>query len=336
MKSIGGSLIGNSEAIASVRTMIRFAIKASNSVLITGASGCGKEVVARSIHEASDRGDAPFLAINSGAIPAELIESELFGHEAGSFTGASSRHVGIFEQAHGGTLFLDEIGEMPLMLQVKLLRVLEEGIIRRVGGREDIAIDVRIVAATNRDLRREMEEGRFREDLYYRLCVLPIGIAPLRDRKEDIQPLLEHFLDQSGKDAAPVFSADAIERLAAHDWPGNVRELRNLVDRALIFFSGQTVGAQDIGLLLDIADQMYASGSKAAISEPKAQSVDIGTNFSLQRHLQDEERRLMIEALTQCGGVIAKAARMVDIQRTTFVEKMRRHRISREEPSIAA
>jgi sigma-54 specific flagellar transcriptional regulator A len=339
---ISEMLVGRSEAIASVRTMIRYAVKATTTVLVTGPSGCGKEVVARSIHRESDRADGPFLAINGGAIPSELIESELFGHEGGSFTGATSRHLGIFEQADGGTLFLDEVGEMPLSLQVKLLRVLEEGTIRRVGGREDIKVDVRIVAATNRDLKLEIGAGRFREDLFYRLCVLPIRMPSLGERREDVALLIEHFLKQNEQIEAPTFAKDAIDRLAAYAWPGNVRELRNLVERASIFFSGQTIVAKEVDLLLDIASQTAnvapaaasaGAGDAATAPQPAASLFEGG--FSLQRHMQEEERRLIVDALVECGGVIAKAARMVDVQRTTFVEKMRRHGINREDQLAA-
>ena len=341
---ISEMLVGRSEAIASVRTMIRFAVKATTTVLVTGPSGSGKEVVARSIHQESDRADGPFLAINSGAIPSELIESELFGHEGGSFTGATSRHLGIFEQADGGTLFLDEVGEMPLSLQVKLLRVLEEGTIRRVGGREDIKVDVRIVAATNRDLKLEIGAGRFREDLFYRLCVLPIRMPSLGERREDVALLIEHFLNQNDKVEAPSFSADALERLAAYGWPGNVRELRNLVERATIFFSGQQIVAKEVDLLLDIASQTAnvaqnavttAEGGTVEAAQPVASAPIFENGFSLQRHMQEEERRLIVDALVECGGVIAKAARMVDVQRTTFVEKMRRHGINRDDQLAA-
>ncbi len=316
--------------------MIRFSVNAKASVMITGPSGCGKEVVAQAIHRASRRKDQPFIAINSGAIPADLIESQLFGHEAGSFTGATGRHIGLFEQAEGGTLFLDEIGEMPLAMQVKLLRVIEERSIRRIGGTKQIPIDVRIVAATNRDLRREIAAGSFREDLFYRLCVIPMNIPSLSARPEDVEPLVEHFINliEPGEER-PMLSADAIARLAAHDWPGNVRELRNVVERAGIFFPGQTIGRDQVELLLTETSVVPMFLHTADRPGATVANVEFAQGFSLQNHLQSEERRLLVDALVECGGVIAKAARLVDVQRTTLVEKMRRHNISREERQVA-
>ena len=336
---ISEMVVGKSDAIASVRTMIRFSVNASASVLITGPSGCGKEVVAKAIHRASRRKDRPFIAINSGAIPAELIESELFGHEGGSFTGAMNRHIGLFEQADGGTLFLDEIGEMPLALQVKLLRVIEERSIRRVGGSKQIPIDVRIVAATNRDLQQQIAAGDFREDLFYRLCVIPICIPSLSERPEDVASLIDHFIGliEPG-DVRPILSEEAIERLAAYSWPGNVRELRNVVERAAIFFPGQTIGRDEAELLLTeqaVVAIHHKSADATASAGETADKASFFDGFSLQEHLQEEERRLMIEALVECGGVIAKAARLVDVQRTTFVEKMRRHGITRDDREAA-
>ena len=336
---ISEMVVGKSDSIASVRTMIRFSVNASASVLITGPSGCGKEVVAKAIHRASKRKDQPFIAINSGAIPNELIESELFGHEGGSFTGAHSRHIGLFEQANGGTLFLDEIGEMPLALQVKLLRVIEERSIRRVGGSKQIPVNVRIVAATNRDLQREIAAGAFREDLFYRLCVIPICIPSLGERPEDVAPLIDHFIGliEPGE-VRPSLSENAIDRLSAYSWPGNVRELRNVVERAAIFFPGQTIGHEEAELLLTeraVVAMHHNSADAVASTAETAIKARFSEGFSLQDHLQDEERRLMIDALVECGGVIAKAARLVDVQRTTFVEKMRRHGISREDSQAA-
>jgi sigma-54 specific flagellar transcriptional regulator A len=336
IKIISELVIGESEAIASVRTMIRYSINAKASVMITGASGSGKEVVAQAIHRASRRRDEPFIAVNSGAISPELIESELFGHEGGSFTGATGRHIGLFEQANGGTLFLDEIGEMPLALQVKLLRVIEERSIRRVGGTKQIPVDVRIIAATNRDLHQEIATGGFREDLFYRLCVIPISLPALAARLEDVGPLVAHFIGliDPGEER-PVLNEAAIARLAAHDWPGNARELRNVVERAGIFFPGQTIGAEEVELLLTETSVVPMFLRTADRPEAKVANVEFAQGFSLQDHLQSEERRLLVEALVECGGVIAQAARLVDVQRTTFVEKMRRHNISRDERQAA-
>ncbi len=241
-------LVGQSAAIERIRQLIQKVAPTDARVLITGESGVGKEVVARHIHAQSRRASGPFVAVNCGAIPSELIESELFGHEKGAFTSATRQHKGKFEQAHEGTLFLDEIGEMPLSAQVKLLRAIEERAITRVGGEKKIPVDVRIVAATNKDLRKEIEAGRFRADLFHRLNVIEIHIPPLRERKEDIPLLVEHFLKEFEQQGLKPkrFPPETIQALQEYSWPGNIRELKNAIERLLIVVEGDTVTPQDV------------------------------------------------------------------------------------------
>ncbi|HEY0325128.1 MAG TPA: sigma-54 dependent transcriptional regulator, partial [Allosphingosinicella sp.] len=248
---IAAFLVGESRAIKEVRLQVAQVAPSDASVIVTGPSGSGKEMVARAIHAASLRSEAAHVSVNCGAIPRELIESELFGHEKGSFTGAHAQHRGRFEEADGGTLFLDEIGDMPHDMQVKLLRVLEDRRVQRVGGRGAIPVDTRIVSATHRDLDTAIDEKRFREDLFYRLAVFPIDLPSLAERREDVAPLIQHFLAQHDNKRTGVrFNAAALDRLAGHDWPGNVRELRNLVERAGILFPEEIVGAEQVELML--------------------------------------------------------------------------------------
>ncbi len=356
------TLIGETPAILALRNLVRHVAPSEASVLLTGPSGAGKEVVARAIHDHSGRGNKPFVAVNCGAIPRELLESELFGHEKGSFTGAHTQHKGKFEEAHGGTLFLDEIGDMPADMQVKLLRVLEERAVQRVGGRGQIDVDVRIVAATHRDIDRAIDEGKFREDLFYRLAVFPIDIPPLSERIEDIPLLVRHFLDKQGKRAAGLaFSPAALARLADHGWPGNVRELRNFVERACILFAGRTVGADEAASLLlrrgrvgaieraalwEATNRIAAATMAVAEIEAPAEAHDevivpiraeveiadtrelaSGQPVALRDMLAEIERRYIEEALTLSDGVVADAARMLSLQRTTLIEKMRKYEV---------
>ena len=237
-------LVGRSPAMQEVYRVVARLMATDLTVLITGESGTGKELVARALHDFGKRRERPFVAINMAAIPRELIESELFGHERGAFTGAAARAAGRFEQANGGTLFLDEIGDMPIEAQTRLLRVLQQGEYTTVGGRRPIRADVRIVAATHRDLTASIEQGRFREDLYYRLNVVPLRLPPLRERLEDLPLLAHHFLDRVQSEGLPAktIDADGMERLKAHGWPGNVRELENLVRRLAALYSEDTIG----------------------------------------------------------------------------------------------
>ena len=249
------AMVGDSDALTEVRELIAKVGPTSARVLITGENGTGKELVARALHEASPRRDNPFVEVNCAAIPSELIESELFGHVKGSFTGAVGDRAGKFEQADGGTLFLDEVGDLSLPAQAKLLRVLQEGVVTRIGGSKSIQVDVRVLAATNKELEEEIEDGHFREDLLYRLNVVPIHVPTLRERKEDIPGLVAHFVEQlSAGGGVPrrKFSVEAVRHLQSRTWPGNVRELRNAVERILILASGKTIHAEDIeGLLPD-------------------------------------------------------------------------------------
>lgn len=345
-------IIGNSAAIREIRGLIRFAAETRASVLITGPSGTGKELVAQALHRASRRAAAPFVAVNSGAIPRDLIESELFGHEKGSFTGAVARRHGHFEAANDGTLFLDEIGEMPLDMQVRLLRVLEDQKVRRIGSNDDVHVDVRLIAATHQCLESAIADGRFRADLFYRLNVLPIELPSLADRLEDLPMLIAHFLSRGfASDCPPVFTDAALDILMAHDWPGNVRELKNLVERAAVFFRGMDVGRDEMVMLLRparsarqaavataatdaalpaIATPVAAVPSNVvALAANQADTVRFARPMDLREHLQQEEKRVLIEALESTGGVVSAAARLVMLQRTTFVEKMKRYDIDR-------
>jgi sigma-54 dependent transcriptional regulator, flagellar regulatory protein len=243
-------LVGRSQAMERLRNAVRLVAASDASVLICGPSGSGKEVVARAIHMLSPRAGRANVALNCGAIPRDLIESELFGHEKGAFTGALAQYRGRIEEADGGTLFLDEIGDMPADMQVRLLRVLEERRISRVGGRGSIPVNVRVIAATHRDIDAAIDAGSFREDLFYRLAVFPIIVPPLAERAEDIADLVTHFLGRSAQGRRVKFTAGALARLAAHNWPGNVRELRNVIDRAVIIYAGQSVDSDQIEAIL--------------------------------------------------------------------------------------
>jgi sigma-54 specific flagellar transcriptional regulator A len=319
-------------------------------VIVTGPSGSGKEVVARAIHAESPRAAKAYVPVNCGAIPRDLLESELFGHEKGSFTGAVAQKRGRFEEAHGGTLFLDEIGDMPADMQVKLLRVLEERSIQRVGGLGEIAVDTRIVSATHRDLDEAIGGQSFREDLFYRLSVFPIEVPSLAARSEDVPLLIAHFLDaMAGRSARPRFTSEAMDRLVSHDWPGNVRELRNVVERATILFPGQSVsGEQAMPLLSRRGGALRApvperpSVALAAAEAPapiqlatsetapadNAARLDEGP-VNLRLIMSDLEEAYISEALRLTDGVVAEAARLLSLQRTTLIEKMRKYSLTK-------
>jgi sigma-54 specific flagellar transcriptional regulator A len=316
-------LLGQSPAMQTVRDLIARVAVRNASVLVTGPSGSGKERVARAIHAESDRSGGPFVAINCGAIPRDLLESELFGHEKGSFTGAHATRIGRFEEANGGTLFLDEIGDMPHDMQVKLLRVLEERVVERVGGRTKIPVDVRIISATHRDLEAAITDGSFREDLYYRLAVFPIELPSLGDRTGDLPLLVDHFIQLLGeRRGAVTFSRDGIARLAAHGWPGNLRELRNLVERAAILHSGETIGWFEIDRLLT---RSTAPVSPAPTPVHSASPTFATGTIDLREILAELEGRYIREAIERSSGVIAEAARSLGLNRTTLIEKMRRY-----------
>ena len=333
---IGLSIIGQSDAVNLLRDMISRVAAASVPVLLNGPSGSGKEMVARAVHMASNRADAPFVAINCGAIPVDLIESELFGHEKGSFTGATARRIGRFEEADGGTLFLDEIGDMRFDMQVKLLRVLEEGMITRVGGTGTISVNVRIISATHQDLGTAIDEGRFREDLYFRLGVIPVLVPDLASRAEDIPLLINHFQRNAPQAGKARFDPSALARLMEHGWPGNVRELRNVVERTCVLYPGEMVGAREVELLLGRAPQrlvhpepcmlrVVESGIAPVLSANMTNPIPVDLKLILET--MELERIQM--ALDMADGVISEAARLLTLKRTTLIEKMRKYGVDR-------
>ncbi len=333
------SLVGASRPVQRVREMMGQVVDKEVTVLITGESGTGKEVVARNIHHHSPRKDGPFVPVNCGAIPAELLESELFGHEKGAFTGAISSRPGRFELAQGGTLFLDEIGDMPLNMQVKILRVLQERTFERVGGSKPMEADVRIIAATHRNLEAMISSGDFREDLYYRLNVFPIEMAPLRDRTDDIPLLINELVARMEKEkrGSIRLNSAAILSLCRHEWPGNVRELANLVERLAIMHPYESIGVRE----LPNKYRHVEAGEEEELEEEEfpAPAAGFGGNddaallplngLNLKEHIEDIERRLIEQALEDCEGVVARAAEKLQLRRTTLVEKMRKYGIQR-------
>lgn len=323
-------LIGDSAPMAVLRDMVRRVARSSASVMICGASGSGKEVVARAIHMASARAAKPYVALNCGAIPAELIESELFGHEKGAFTGAQNRRIGHFENADKGTLFLDEIGDMRFDMQVKLLRVLEDGLVSRVGGNSMSPVDVRIISATHQNIDDAITQGRFREDLFFRLGVVLLQVPSLAERVEDIPQLIAHF--QKGKSIAACchFDASAIQRLMLHSWPGNVRELRNVVERASVLFSGETVDAFAADQLLGrTALQPAHIVRELPIVVAPFAPVSSDGPIDLKAQIERIELERIQVALDRADGVISEAARMLTLKRTTLIEKMRKYGVER-------
>lgn len=320
-----------------VRRLVEQVAGFNANVLITGESGTGKEWTARCIHEMSPRRDKPFIPVNCGAIPTELMESELFGHEKGAFTGAVAARIGRFEAAEGGTLFLDEIGDMSLSMQVKLLRVLQERVFERVGSNQSRPADVRIIAATHRDLEQEIQQDNFREDLFYRLNVFPIELPPLRERLEDLHELANSSLQRCAANGLePIKLTDsALRALHEHEWPGNVRELSNLMERLCILYPG---GRVDQRLL----PQRYAgsgasatlpTGSNAATPAPAATPADLiaaCNGMPLKDYLESIEIALIDAALKEAGGIVAHAAEKLQIRRTTLSEKMKRFGIALE------
>jgi two-component system nitrogen regulation response regulator GlnG len=330
-------LIGRSPAMQEIYRVIARLVNTEMTVLIHGESGTGKELVARALHDFGRRRDKPFVAVNMAAIPRELIESELFGHEKGAFTGAVNRGLGRFEQAAGGTLFLDEIGDMPLEAQTRLLRVLQSGEFSPVGGRQAIRADVRIIAATHRDLRQMIQQGAFREDLFYRLNVVPLRLPPLRQRSEDIPDLARHFLAQAQRDglAPKSLDASAIERLKAYSWPGNVRELENLMRRIAVLYSESMIDRRIVTAAL--AEQEPAGVPRAgAGNETLSQSVErhLDTYFRAHAHglpasglydriLREIERPLLALSLQATRGNQIRAAEMLGLNRNTLRKKLR-------------
>jgi DNA-binding NtrC family response regulator len=305
------AMIGCGPRMKAIFELLRKAAPSTGRVLITGENGTGKELVARALHEHSKRAAEPFVKLNCAAIPSELIESELFGHEKGSFTGATQQRRGKFEQAHGGTLFLDEIGDMNPGAQAKVLRVLQEGELERVGGSTTLTVDVRVVAATNKNLPGEIAAGRFREDLYYRLNVVPIDLPPLREHREDIPALVEHFLRQvcAANDRRPVaMTREAVGLLLQHDWPGNVRELRNTVERLVILSSGPAIGEDEV---------------RAVLPGVKPVRGRFARNTPLRDLVASAERELVLAALEANEHHVANTARELGLERSHLYKKMR-------------
>jgi DNA-binding NtrC family response regulator len=323
LKQLGSSdFIGQSAPMRRVFELIEKVAPSKASVAITGESGTGKEMVSRAIHNLSPRREKPFIAINCASIPATLIESELFGHERGAFTGADQRRPGVFEMAHGGTLFLDELGEIPIELQAKLLRVLEEGRLRRLGGKVEIEVDVRVLCATNRDLKAEIKAGRFREDLYFRLNVFQVALPPLRERREDVPILVQYFVEKfNGESAKRVHGVhpEAMEVLKNYEWPGNIRELRNAVERAVILCDGELILRDHLppdmagrgpdrqsfkvpyGLTLDVVEREYILGSLQRHGGNKARTAEtLGVS---EKTLYNKLNRYAAEARAQGGGL---------------------------------
>lgn len=374
-KNLSRAFIGASPSADAIRNLIERVASSTATVLITGESGTGKELVARALHDHSDRNGGNFVPINCAAIPKDLLESELFGHRKGAFTGAMADRIGRFELAHGGTIFLDEIGDLSLDMQVKLLRVLQERTVDPVGGLKSVAVDVRVVAATHRDLEAEIEAGRFREDLYYRLNVLPLNTPALRQRTQDVPALLAHFSELfAANGQTPItFTSDFIDALKDYAWPGNVRELSNLVDRFNTLFSGQRLS------LASVPSSLLPKGLRALqaerVSTPVADSLEIvaplskdDTHYSakadmmnpfanpapplamdlhnevediimlaqglpslppeglsLKDRLADIEKDLIVQALNRTDGNVSQTARLLNLQRTTLIEKLNKY-----------
>ena len=331
----GLPLIGRSAAMQDVYRMITRVLDNDLTVLVLGESGTGKELVAEAIHQLGTRSAGPFVAVNTAAIPHELIESELFGHEKGAFTGATARKIGKFEEAGGGTLFLDEIGDMPAAAQTRLLRALQSGRIRRVGGDQDIAVNVRIVAATNRDLTPMIASGDFREDLYYRLNVVPIKLPPLRERDGDVEPLARHFLARAAEEGLPSrrLADNAVDLLETQPWRGNVRELQNLMYRAALLSRDEQIGAETIAGLLDSVSATTA-GALADIGDHVTEWL-AGANLPpgelYHAALAELEAPVFRHALKRTGGNQLKAAQLLGINRNTLRKRLQELAIDPEE-----
>ena len=352
---------GTGPAVIALRQMIEQVAAFDTTVLVLGESGTGKEVVSRAIHQRSPRRDGPFVAINCGAIPPDLLESELFGHEKGAFTGALSTRKGRFEMAEGGTLLLDEIGDMSLPMQVKLLRVLQERSFERVGGNETIRCNVRVIAATHRDLESRIADGKFREDLFYRLNVFPIDVPALRERLEDLPTLAETIAGQLARTGRGEvrFAPDALQALTGYAWPGNVRELTNLVERLAVLHPGGTVRVQDLPVRyradiptvatpappvaadapegeerLDLRSFSFHAPGQHGHAAPPVPAALPDDGLDLRNHMANIELALIHEALERTQGVVAHAAQLLGLRRTTLVEKLRKYGIERDQPEM--
>jgi two-component system, NtrC family, response regulator PilR len=318
------NIIGQSPLMRQIFELIQTIAPQSSRVLITGESGTGKELVARAIHENSARSAEPFITINCGAFPETLLESELFGYRKGAFTGANENRDGLFQAAHGGTLFMDEIGNMTLTMQVKLYRVLQEGKVRPLGSTEESDVDVRVIAATNKEFEKEIAEGRFREDLYYRLSVIPIHLPALRDRREDIPLLARHFLERFRKamdKQIEGISPEALRRLESYDWPGNVRELENTLERAVALETGKLISLDVLGdKIKGSVPEPLAAGDHRGVSIPPG-----GVN--LEEFLATEERGFLLAALEKAGGVRTRAAELLKMSYRSFRHSAKKHGI---------
>ncbi|MCK5203510.1 MAG: sigma-54-dependent Fis family transcriptional regulator [Desulfobacterales bacterium] len=314
------AIIGRSEKMQQVFHLVKKVADCDSTILITGETGTGKGLVAKAIHENSKRKNKPFISINCGAIPENLLESELFGHVRGAFTGATVSKPGKFELARNGTVFLDEIGDMSPDLQVKVLKVLEEGEFEQVGGAKTIKVDVRIIAATNRDLPDEVQKGNFREDLFYRLYVIPIGLPSLRERKSDIPYLMAYFMEMSNRKnnrQLDGITEDALQVMLSYSWPGNVRELRNVVERVVVLKGTGKMSAHDL------PDEL-----KGANGYKSSQSIEISDDgICLNSAVTEFEKALILQSLEKTKWVKNKAAKLLQLNRTTLVEKIKRHRI---------
>lgn len=313
------SIIGESKEIKAVLDWINKVAKTEARILITGENGTGKELVAKAIHQNSNRSNKELIEVNCAAIPNELIESELFGHEKGSFTGASQQRIGKFEQANGSTLFLDEIGDMSLQAQAKVLRAIEEGVIERVGGNSKINVDVRIISATNKNLIEEIKAGNFREDLYHRLNVIPINVPPLRERKDDISILTKYFskkICNQNKIPQKTFTEEAIDILVSHNWTGNVRELRNIVERIIIMISNEIITKEDVLKILPIKENKTDD------------LIDISNSF--QEFKEKAEKAYILKQLEVNNWNISKTAEILDIQRSHLYNKIKKYNIIKE------
>lgn len=311
-------IVGESEQIKSVLELIERVASTDSRVLVTGENGTGKELVAKAIHNKSERSEKELVEVNCAAIPNELIESELFGHEKGSFTGAAQKRIGKFEQANKSTLFLDEIGDMSLQAQAKVLRAIEEGVIERVGGNNKIDVDVRILSATNKDLKNEIKEGNFREDLYHRLNVIPIKVPPLRERKDDIPLLINHFADKickQNKFQPKCFTDEAIELMKNYEWSGNVRELRNIIERMIIMIPVEKISKNDVLSMLPISETKTT------------EFIDITNSF--QEFKEKAEKAFIEKQLTMNNWNISKTAEILDIQRSHLYNKMKKYNIEK-------
>jgi len=317
------NIIGQSPKMRALFELIQTIAPQSSRVLITGESGTGKELVARAIHENSLRAEAPFITINCGAFPETLLESELFGYMRGAFTGANENRQGLFQAAHGGTLFMDEIGNMTLTMQVKLYRVLQEGKVRPLGSTEEIDVDVRVIAATNKNFAKEIAEGRFREDLYYRLSVIPIELPPLRERREDIPLLARYFLERFSKTMdkhIAGISPEVMRHLESYEWPGNVRELENTMERAVALESGPEISLQVL------PERVAGYVSSSALAAPAGFSFPpAGVDF--ERELADTERRFLLASLDKAGGVRTRAAELLHITYRSFRHYAKKHNL---------